>query len=46
MSIHAKVSAIAAAMAGLPELVHETQVRLERHEQAIKTLQQAAASGH
>ena len=46
MSIHAKVSAIATAMAGLPELVHETQVRLERHEQAIKTLQQAAASGH
>lgn len=46
MSIHAKVSSIAASMEGLPELVHETQVRLERHEQAIQTLQKAAASSH
>jgi hypothetical protein len=46
MSIHAKVSSIASSMEGLPELVHETQVRLERHEQAIQTLQKAAASGH
>lgn len=46
MSIHAKVSTIAAAMEGLPEVVRETQLRLERHEQAIKALQQAAAAGH
>ena len=44
MSIHAKVSAIAQAMAGVPELVRETQVLLERHEQAIKALQTAAVA--
>jgi hypothetical protein len=46
MSIHAKVSAIAQAMEGLPDMVRETQVRLERHEQAITALQKAAAVGH
>jgi hypothetical protein len=46
MSIHAKVSTIAHAMEGLPGMVQETQVRLERHEQAIKALQKAAVSGH
>lgn len=45
MSIHAKVSTIASAMEGLPELVRESQLKLERHEQAIKALQQAAAAG-
>lgn len=45
MSIHAKVSAIAQAMEGLPDMVRETQVKLERHEQAIKALQQAAVAG-
>lgn len=45
MSIHAKVSAIAQAMEGLPAMVRETQVKLERHEQAIKALQQAAVAG-
>jgi hypothetical protein len=46
MSIHAKVSTIAHAMEGLPELVRESQLKLERHEQAIKALQKAAAAGH
>jgi hypothetical protein len=46
MSIHAKVSTIAHAMEGLPELVRESQLKLERHEQAIQALQKAAAAGH
>ena len=46
MSMHAKVSMIAHAMDGLPELVHQTQVKLERHEQAITALQSAAAARH
>lgn len=46
MSIHAKVSTIAHAMAGLPELVRESQLKLERHEQEIKALQKAAAASH
>lgn len=46
MSIHAKVSTIAAAMQGLPELVRESQLKIERHEQAIQALQKAAAAGH
>ena len=46
MSMHAKVSMIAHAMDGLPELVHQTQVKLERHEQAITALQTAAAARH
>lgn len=44
MSIHAKVTMIASAMEGLPELVHQTQVQLERHERAITALQTAAAA--
>jgi hypothetical protein len=44
MSIHAKVSTIANAMEGLPEMVRDTQLRLERHEQAIKALQRAATA--
>ena len=44
MSMHAKVAMIAHAMEGLPELVHKTQVTLERHEQAITALQTAAAA--
>lgn len=46
MSIHAKVSTIAHAMEGLPELVRESQLKLERHEQEIKALQKAAAASH
>lgn len=46
MSIHAKVSTIAHAMEGLPELVRESQLKIERHEQAIQALQKAAAAGH
>lgn len=46
MSMHAKVATIAHAMEGLPELVHKTQVTLERHEQAITALQTAAAARH
>lgn len=46
MSIHAKVSTIAAAMEGLPDIVRESQLKLERHEQAIQALQKAAAAGH
>lgn len=46
MSIHAKVSTIAAAMEGLPDMVRESQLKLERHEQAIQALQKAAAAGH
>jgi hypothetical protein len=46
MSIHAKVSTIAHAMEGLPELVLESQLKLERHEPAIHALQEAAAAGH
>lgn len=46
MSIHAKVSTIAQAMEGLPELVRESQLKLERHEQAIQALQKAAAASH
>jgi hypothetical protein len=44
MSMHAKVATIAHAMEGLPELVHKTQVQLERHEQAITALQAATAA--
>ena len=44
MSMHAKVAMIAQAMEGLPELVHKTQVTLERHEQAITALQAATAA--
>ena len=46
MSIHAKVSTIAHAMEGLPELVRESQLKLERHEQAIQSLQAATAARH
>jgi hypothetical protein len=46
MSIHAKVSTIAHAMEGLPELVRESQLKLERHEQAIQALQAATAARH
>ncbi len=46
MSIHAKVALIASAMEGLPELVRDTRVVLERHETAIKALQTAAAARH
>lgn len=46
MSIHAKVSTIAAAMEGLPDMVRESQLKLERHEQAIQALQKATAAGH
>ena len=46
MSIHAKVSMIAHAMEGLPEVVQKAQVQLERHEQAITALQAAAVARH
>lgn len=46
MSIHAKVSTIAQAMDGLPQLVRESQLKIERHEQSIQALQKAATAGH
>jgi hypothetical protein len=46
MSIHAKVSTIAAAMDGLPQLVRESQLKIERHEQSIQALQKAATASH
>ena len=46
MSIHAKVSTIAHAMEGLPDIVRDSQLKLERHEQAIQALQKAATAGH
>lgn len=46
MSIHAKVASIASTLEGLPELVRETQTRLEHHEEKIHTLQAAAGLRH
>lgn len=46
MSIHAKVSTIAHAMDGLPQMVRESQLKIERHEQSIQALQKAATAGH
>ena len=44
MSMHAKVTLIAHAMEGLPELVNQARAQLERHERAITALQTAAAA--
>lgn len=46
MSMHAKVAIIANAMEGLPELVRETQARLDVHDTAIKALQTATVTRH
>jgi hypothetical protein len=46
MSIHAKVTLIAHAMEGLPELVADTRERLHQHEKAIQALQAATVARH
>lgn len=53
MSIHAKVAVIATSVEELPDLVKELretleehEVRLDRHDEEIKTLKDKTAAGH